>query len=235
MLIERQRFRTGGGAAIFEWTLRVNSLEAMLHAAFAALRGVRIPSPPRSDKGDDSGSDGDGDGGSGDIVWDGAVCSVLPRAVAGFLFPAGSDALLSAEDGVDAAQGKEKKAVSGASAAYQMLKKEKVNILARHLSDQPLLIPAGEQAGEMVRLFMAGVEKRREGKRKSVKKRSKDEVEQAEQKEVEAEEVVGKLDDLSDAVLQGMVWLQWQSNLEALIRERPALLDNNQGEPMSSS
>jgi cruciform cutting endonuclease 1 len=33
------------------------------------------------------------------------------------------------------------------------------------------------------------------------------------------------MDDLSDAVLQGMVWLQWQRNLEALIRERPDLLE----------
>ncbi|AEO61480.1 hypothetical protein MYCTH_2311667 [Thermothelomyces thermophilus ATCC 42464] len=217
VLIERQRFRTGGAAAIFEWTLRVNSLEAMLHAAFAALRGVRVPAQP--------GEDDDGSGGGG-VVWNGVVCSVLPRAVAGFLFPAGSDAVLSVQDGENVG-GKEKKKAVGAGAAYQMLKRGKVDMLARHLNDRRLIIPAEGQAEEMVRLFMAGAEKRREGKRRGGRRRRQEGVEETERKDAEAEEeVVAKLDDLSDAMLQGMVWLQWQSNLEALIRERPALFDN---------
>lgn len=35
--LERQRFRTVGGSGVFEWTLRVNSLESMLYAALATL------------------------------------------------------------------------------------------------------------------------------------------------------------------------------------------------------
>ncbi|KAL2160188.1 hypothetical protein VTH06DRAFT_1844 [Thermothelomyces fergusii] len=105
VLIERQRFRNRGGAAVTEWTLRVNSLEAMLHAALAALRGVPVPTaaPPGS------GSGGDG----GDLVWDGPMCSVLPRTVVGFLFPAGGDDSVPAgeEDG-EQQKGKTKKAMS---------------------------------------------------------------------------------------------------------------------------
>lgn len=36
IVIERQRFRSGGAAAVLEWTVRVNSLEAILHGILAA-------------------------------------------------------------------------------------------------------------------------------------------------------------------------------------------------------
>lgn len=38
VVIEQQRFRSMGGSSVFEWTLRVNSLESMLYAAFTTLQ-----------------------------------------------------------------------------------------------------------------------------------------------------------------------------------------------------
>ncbi|PVH98556.1 ribonuclease H-like protein [Periconia macrospinosa] len=40
ILIERQRWRSAGSSAIQQWTVRVNSLEAMLWAMFTAFRGM---------------------------------------------------------------------------------------------------------------------------------------------------------------------------------------------------
>jgi cruciform cutting endonuclease 1 len=114
------------------------------------------------------------------------------------------------------AKGKARKKV-GSGAAYQVLKRGKVDVLGGLLGEKGGLVrPDKGQAGEMARLFLAALEKR--GQKGGRRKKGVD------GEGGEVEELVTKMDDLSDAVLQGMVWLQWQRNLEALIKDRPELL-----------
>ncbi|KAI6378078.1 hypothetical protein MCOR25_002324 [Pyricularia grisea] len=42
IIIEQQRYRSAGAAAVLEWTLRVNALEAMLHAILTAMRSLEL-------------------------------------------------------------------------------------------------------------------------------------------------------------------------------------------------
>ncbi|KAK4101976.1 mitochondrial resolvase Ydc2 [Parathielavia hyrcaniae] len=191
VLIERQRFRSGGQAAVFEWTLRVNSLEAMLHALFASFYGR-----------DAAVSDGRAE--RGGRAFEGRVESVLPGGVVNFL--------LCAEDGM-AGRGR----VDG-----QRIKKVKTEIVGGFLREGVMVVPeAGQQAEEMVSVFLEQWE-RAGGRKGRAKKGGSGGGSGSEKGPVR--EVRNKLDDLADAVLQGMVWLQWQRNLEALIKERPDLL-----------
>ncbi|KAK4655861.1 hypothetical protein QC762_306150 [Podospora pseudocomata] len=162
ILIERQRFRTGNASNIFEWTIRVNTLESMLHACFATLKGVDL--------------------------FHGNVISISPKTVAGYLFPKS-----------------EAKAEGGGKSqnAYHLLKANKVGMLGEWLQQGKLIKPQDQGAG-MAKGFLEA------WRAKGVRGKKKREMEEG---------VLGrgvKLDDLSDSVLQGMVWLQWQRNLEGL-------------------
>lgn len=76
ILIERQRFRSGGGSAIQEWTVRVNTLESMLWACFETMKGA------------------EGDAQSAEFP---TVCEVAPKRVASF-WTGPSEAHLPAAD-----------------------------------------------------------------------------------------------------------------------------------------
>lgn len=128
VLIERQRFRSGGGSGVYEWTVRVNSLEAMLYATFSTLKGLGH--------------------------WDGVVVPVDPKRVGPFLLedrnPDDGDKSKVAEEEVDTTVAKAKK--SGLRSAREN-KKRKIDLLGSWLARDEIPL-VGVEAEAMRRTFL---------------------------------------------------------------------------------
>ncbi|KAI0852041.1 Ydc2-catalyt-domain-containing protein [Daldinia vernicosa] len=130
VLIERQRWRSGGAAAVQEWTLRVNTLEAMLHASLRTLRELGH--------------------------WNGEVVSVLPDRVTRFWPPPPT----VSEETPKTRRSRSAKAVDGetrkAAKSPQNSKKYKIGVLTGWLAmkgKSEIILPANHDAEDAVRWF----------------------------------------------------------------------------------
>jgi len=189
VLIEQQRARSGGGANVFEWTLRVNALEAMLHAIFSYLQA------------------------SGQ--WKGTLSAVDPGRVSRYLlgFEGLSPPLKSGtsemkkrrisspiptaehspEPQMEVAQNTVRS--PGVKKASEV-KKEKMTILAGLLENDGMISFESEAASDMAEAFR--------GSRKTAVARKKT-------------AGLHKMDDVTDCLLQALVWTEWQSNKKTLL------------------
>ncbi|KAJ9642457.1 hypothetical protein H2199_004838 [Coniosporium tulheliwenetii] len=202
LLIERQRYRSGGGAAVQDWTYRVNMLEGMLWAVLGTLREERA-GRTRSGKVKKKGA-GEGEG-EGPEVWD-----VSPARVVGFWVGDGKGAV---------GRGKGAKG-----------KREKVGLVGRWVGGDGVVGAVGaSRGGTGIRLEFSG-EAEREGFAKGFSKEEAESEEEGKNQEdaqilveslsvadskavpVETTEDVGKLDDLADCLLQAAAWVQWEAN-----------------------
>ncbi|TGJ84250.1 hypothetical protein E0Z10_g4538 [Xylaria hypoxylon] len=191
ILIERQRWRSGGGSAIQEWTVRVNTLEAMLHASLQTLRDVR--------------------------VWKGDVMSIRPERVGPLFLDAGkldtgdtaqNEAI--EEDEVDASGRKSRRKKTSGRKTSAEAKKLKIDLLGRWLDQGDLIVgPSNVETGHMIDAYRDALKGTKRSKSKRV----------AGERDTEKKHVTldKKLDDLTDSLLQGMAWLRWQENI-ALLR-----------------
>ncbi|KAK7756432.1 hypothetical protein SLS62_001658 [Diatrype stigma] len=167
VLIERQRFRTGGAAPVQEWTLRVNTLEAMIHAAFRTLVECGH--------------------------WDGEVVSVSPTHVGPFWLDGG--------DGGKSSSSTKSKDLKGAKAKLNM-KREKIDILGNWLDAGDVVLPQNENVEAMVDTFTQYWKRKPHARKLKMPKGS----------EGGEDEVIKKIDDLADCVLQGLAWMKWEEN-----------------------
>lgn len=192
ILIERQRFRSGGASAVQEWTLRVNALESMLWAALETMsRRARPASFPQ-------------------------VYEVNPARVARFWCapPSGyativSEALLSGLPTAPGAVG----LTSDRDAKRTIDKKEKIAMVHSWLS-AGTATPSTNIALEMSDEAQATVTTFLSKNTKSSQKRSS-------QSGSGAENSREKLDDLADCLLQGVAWMRWLANQQEIEKMFP--------------
>ncbi|RYP07863.1 hypothetical protein DL764_002229 [Monosporascus ibericus] len=199
VLFERQRFRTGGAAPVQEWTLRVNTLEAMMHAVFRTLKECGH--------------------------WGGEVVSVAPSRVGPFwlgsdggnaevvaLKPVAAEPTLSVDDDLEAYTPKEKAAGSRRSTCQKAklnMKKEKIDIVGNWLEERNIILPQGKNVEAMIEIYFQHWKRKPGSRRPSVK----------ESNEVGEDGVIKKVDDLADSILQGMAWIKWEENKSVLRSE----------------
>lgn len=183
ILIERQRFRSGGGPAIQEWTVRVNMLESMLWASLETMRhghhGTQINFPD--------------------------VLEMSPRRVGMFWLtredfsPAPADIAASLMVSQDKA-----KTMETEIKKKSFEKKDKI-ALARHwlslaLTTDELTVDA--DLAPMVASFCSPRERRRS--------KEKDHGQEVGTKDASA--ISGKLDDLADCLVQAVTFTLWEQN-----------------------
>jgi cruciform cutting endonuclease 1 len=186
ILIEQQRWRSGGAPAILEWTVRVNTLEAMLHSSLRTLREVG--------------------------VWTGEVMPIRPERV-GQLFldankPDTGDIAQSKEVKVDKVRVSPSKSACGRKTSAES-KKLKIELLGRWLGQGDLVVrPGNVGAGQMLDAYKDALK----GTKRSRSKRVVEENEAGGERLT----LDTKLDDLTDSLLQGIAWLRWQENMALL-------------------
>ncbi|KAK7949020.1 uncharacterized protein PG986_009906 [Apiospora aurea] len=200
VVIERQRFRSGGSSAVQEWTLRVNTLEAMIHATFRTLKEMGH--------------------------WSGEVISVAPGRVGPFWVGAAGEVDAATEE-VQSPLELETEFLERTAQKVNIKnknklaktrnKKAKIDLVGNWLQLEGILNPA--PAHQEVTRTMKLYKDRWLGVRR---KKGSNLLE-------EAEEESRKLDDLADCLLQGMAFIKWEENKNLLAREGPnAILETPQ-------
>lgn len=216
ILIERQRFRSGGGAAVQEWTIRVGVFEGMLYAVLYTLQQESKSNTKI------------------------AVQAVEPQRVARYWIETGPTAIMSTSETKKRTSSKEGKKnkielvgrwLSSAAAANG----EQTGIGSK------VSIQTPSQAEKMAAAYLHKWGKGRKGKpapltstsstkHATVRRTSRKEEKDVTSNRPDVAAVVGatgdikKLDDLADCLLQGVAWLEWQRMKERIAVEGVAAL-----------
>ena len=192
ILIERQRFRSGGASAVQEWTLRVNLLEHMIWASLNTLRRQR-----------DASVESEQISAMEELE---TIEAVSPAKVAKFWCGSRVQDMRAAVDDSGNVDGDALGRLNGDSG--KITKADKIAV-AQSWVDQwrdgqemgSTRLNFLDSALETARAFQSSPGKRRARRKKG---------------DYEGEVAIGKLDDLADCLLQGVAWIKWEENRRVL-------------------
>ncbi|CAK4027954.1 Cruciform cutting endonuclease 1 like [Lecanosticta acicola] len=192
ILIERQRFRSGGAAAIQEWTVRVNMLESML---WACLETRREDAHAQSERENNASSEERVQ----KAVEFPSTHAVSPARVSSF-WTMGTDLPLRPPAGF--LQGATQPAFPPAARTRQKaidIKKAKIDVVKSWVAgDADVQLDfSSREAAESAEFFQTET---------ASKSKSSDRA------------AIGKLDDLADSLLQAVAWVRWRENAREILR-----------------
>lgn len=201
ILIEKQRWRSGGGSAVQQWTVRVNTLEAMLWAILETLKSV--PEDPKR----------------GSAKRDYRVYAVDPKRVGQYWLSRHARALQEKNEGISSPSSPESPSASPQRASRSKAEKSaKIALLRAWLAPSTLstapsspahtprialaIAPAAEATRAALLPRAAAPRRRTKGAGAALG--------------VPAE--MKKLDDVTDCFLQAAAWVAWELNRAQLVR-----------------
>ncbi|KAK2749606.1 hypothetical protein FQN57_005828 [Myotisia sp. PD_48] len=202
ILIERQRFRSGGGSAVLEWTIRVGVFEGMLYAVIHTLQQQLAA------------------GASSPVVR-----GIDPqRVVRYWMMMRESDSenelKTQKKSRVTSSEGKKAKIdlIGNMISLSNINHNREQQISVYQGTDIGLIIAENSQASNTVHSFLNKWNK--EGKRKPSSRSTKQNIPNNGTDNAVLD--IKKLDDLADCLLQGITWLEWQKMIENVSRNGPS-------------
>ncbi|KAL3481634.1 T-complex protein 11-domain-containing protein [Aspergillus californicus] len=212
ILIERQRFRSGGGAAVQEWSLRVGVFEGMIWAVLHSMFQQQQQQQHQ----------GWGVGANAGPNW--RAFSIEPGRVGRFWAPSDESSSLqsslptiSATTSTDPSKKKRKSSKEG--------KKLKIDLVASWLENNLVRIKTDSDAVQpWVDGYLAKWKNEKEKPKLKTKHRATSRSNSKIAFKTNADEAttetkkmgsdvnidIGKLDDLADCLVQGITWLEWE-------------------------
>lgn len=210
ILIERQRFRSMGGSAIQEWTVRVNMLESMLWASLETMRHGLTASQPAI--------------GAASFP---EVMEMNPRTISSFwldqvretpLTIVNPTALLSEAPSKGNSKLKED-SLDTAKVKRSLEKKDKIELARRWLSLDDPELAVDDHLIPMVSAFLplsssslAAPRSRRKTKAKGCGTGTSSITTVEAESDSESPLKLGKLDDLADCLVQAVTFTLWEEN-----------------------
>jgi cruciform cutting endonuclease 1 len=216
ILIERQRWRSASSAAIQQWTVRVNTLEAMLWAILSALK-LEQSAAAREAKGAIASRQYD-------------VYGVDPKRVGQFWLGQSAKALAEkqvkaiASEGVELLGGKDDQTTKKKEPRSKAEKKAKIAIIRSWFATEPASTASSTPASAPIISFTVGprattalkalsLPAPKTPRKKKAKAGDEDVVLHL---PVVDEKDIKKLDDITDSCLQVAAWVAWESNRRQL-------------------